>query len=447
MRDPIEHNPEPGERYIITNDGHPRSVLLPFNDYTALALPPSGRSAARRAPSGPKHYRLAEDTIDEQDIEELIAWLRENPRLTQGELVKEFERQWAAWIGTRQAVFVNSGSSANLLMYYALHLSGRLKNRKVVVPAVAWATTVAPAIQLGFEPVMCEAEPETYGLDPNYLEALLQKHDPAAVIMVHVLGVPAKLEEILALRDRYGFHLMEDACAALGSRYDGRRVGVFGELSTFSFYFGHQSSTIEGGMICTDDDELADILAMIRSHGWANDIAPEKEAALVREHDVIDFNRRFAFYHPGFNVRSTDLNARIGLSQMKKIDWVTSRRMGHHRRYQELFSGTGFDFQQNPRADIASISFAVMAASREHRERIGAALRQNRIETRPLGGGSMARQPFWTKRYGVQALPIADRIHETCLHLPNHPGLSAEDIGFIGDTVLAVNPDQAAHEV
>lgn len=430
--------PQSGERYILTNSGHPRAVLLPFNDYTALATPPGTERVARRVSSGPKHYRLAEDTIDEEDIEELISWLRENPRLTQGELVKEFERQWADWIGTRYAVFVNSGSSANLLMYYALHLSGRLKNRKVVVPAVAWATTVAPAIQLGFDPIMCEAEPETYGLDPNYLELLLQKHDPAAVIMVHVLGVPCKIDEILALRDGYGFLLMEDACAALGSRYGGRRVGVFGELSTFSFYFGHQSSTIEGGMICTNDEELADLLRMIRSHGWANDIAPEKEAALAREHGAIDFNRRFTFYHPGFNVRSTDLNARIGISQMKKIDFVTGRRMENHRRYQELFSGTGFDFQQNPRADIASISFGITARSRDHRERIGAALRQNRIETRPLGGGSMARQPFWTKRYGVEAFPFADRIHETCLHLPNHPGLQAEDIRFITNTVLSI---------
>lgn len=385
-----------------------------------------------------KHYRLAEDTIDEQDIEELIGWLRTNPRLTQGELVREFERTWAAWIGRRYAVFVNSGSSANLLMYYALLLSGRLKNKKVVVPAVAWATTVAPAIQLGFEPLMGEAERETFGLDPAGLERLIREHDPAAVIAVHVLGVPAKLAELKSLQQRYGFILMEDACAALGSRYDGRRVGAFGELASFSFYFGHQSSTIEGGMIVTDDDELADLLKMIRAHGWANDIAPEKEAELAREHNVIDFNRRFTFYHPGFNVRSTDLNARIGLSQMAKIDRVTERRMENHRRYQENFRNTAFAIQSNPRADIASISFAILAASAEHREAIARALAAANVETRPLGGGSMARQPFWVARYGVQALPVADRIHETAMHLPNHPGLGAVDIRFIADTVLNV---------
>lgn len=435
----MEHNPQPGERYVIANGGHPHSVLLPFGDYAAIASRRGrGERLAARHDAGPKRYRLAEDTIDQQDIAELVAWLESDPHLTQGELVREFERQWAEWIGARHAVFVNSGSSANLLMYYALLVSGRLKNRKVIVPSIAWATTVAPAIQLGFEPIMCEAEPETYGLDLHYLEMLARKHDPAAVIMVHVLGVPCKIDEILALRDGYGFHLMEDACAALGSRYDGRRVGTFGDLATFSFYFGHQSSTIEGGMICTDDGGLADVLRMVRAHGWANDIAPEKEAALAREHGVIEFNRRFTFYHPGFNVRSTDLNARIGLSQMKKIDRVTSRRMENHRRYQAEFAGTPFRVQRNDRADIASISFAIMAASAERRERIAAALRQNRIETRPLGGGSMARQPFWVSRYGAQALPFADRIHETCMHLPNHPGLSFEDIGFISGVVKGV---------
>lgn len=438
MSDSVEHHPEPGERYVLTNSGRPRTVVLPFEDFAVLASTDRGRGVVRPERAGPKHYRLAENTIDAEDIEELIAWLRQNPRLTQGGLVRKFEQQWADWIGRRHAVFVNSGSSANLLMYYALHLSGRLKNRKVIVPAVAWATTVAPAIQLGFDPIMCEAEPETFGLDPQRLESLLKTHDPAAVIMVHVLGVPCKIGEILALADKYGFQLMEDSCAALGSRYDGRKVGVFGELSTFSFYFGHQSSTIEGGMICTSDDELNDILRMIRAHGWANDIAPEKEEALAQAHQVIDFNRRFTFYHPGFNVRSTDLNARIGLGQMKKIDWVTGRRMENHRRYQERFSGSGLVTQSNPRADIASISFAVMADSQQHRERLVKALQAHRIETRPLGGGNMSRQPFWAKRYGSDDFPLADRIHETCLHLPNHPGLSLEDINFIAGVVQGV---------
>ncbi|MET0385607.1 MAG: DegT/DnrJ/EryC1/StrS family aminotransferase, partial [Polyangiales bacterium] len=135
-------------------------------------------------------YKLAGSTIDARDIGELIEWLQNDPWLTQGPLVAELERVWASWLGTRHALFVNSGSSANLLMYAALLESGRLKNRKVIVPAVSWATTVAPAIQLGFEPIMCDAEASSFGIDPEALTRLVEQHKPAAVIVVHVLGVP-----------------------------------------------------------------------------------------------------------------------------------------------------------------------------------------------------------------------------------------------------------------
>jgi CDP-6-deoxy-D-xylo-4-hexulose-3-dehydrase len=385
-----------------------------------------------------KEYRLAENTIDNKDLRELAGWLTTNPWLTQGPLVKEFESQWASWLGTKYATFVNSGSSANLLMYYALLLSGRLCNTKVVVPAVSWATTVAPAIQLGFEPIMCDADAEDFGLDMRCLEYFLKKEKPAAVCTVHVLGVPNKMADLMKLKQKYGFVLMEDTCAAHGSRYDGKKVGTFGEVSTFSFYFGHHISTIEGGMVCTNDDQLHDIFLHTRSHGWAKDLDPAKEEALTQEHGVLPFNRVFTFYYPGFNVRSTDLNARIGLSQMRKLDWVVQRRIENHRVYQSRFLDAGWYVQCNEHATICSISFAAMAESPEHRDRIARALRANRIETRPLGGGNMSRQPFWLDRYGAKVFRIADRIHTTGFQLPNHPYLKVEDVNHICDVVLAV---------
>lgn len=385
-----------------------------------------------------RRYKLAERTIDERDMQELVDWLNTDPWLSQGTLVREFEARWAGWLGVRHATFVNSGSSANLLMYYALLVSGRLRNRTVVVPAVSWATTVAPAIQLGFEPVMCEADETTFGLDLNHLEALLKAHDPAAVIAVHVLGVPNDMEHLMALKDRFGFALMEDACAATGSRYDGRPVGTFGELSTFSFFYGHHLSTIEGGMVCTDDETLHDILLQIRSHGWAKDLAPEKEARQAEARGAIPFNRPFTFYHPGFNVRSTDLNARIGLSQMKKANDVVARRMENHRAYQSRFlAAPGFQCQRNERAAISSISFCALAPSTEHRDRIARALGDNGIETRPIGGGNMSRQPFWADRFGMTVFPMADRIHETGFQLPNHALLTPGDVHQICDVALA----------
>jgi CDP-6-deoxy-D-xylo-4-hexulose-3-dehydrase len=325
------------------------------------------------------------------------------------------------------------------MMYYALLVSGRLHNKKVIVPSIAWATTVAPAIQLGFEPIMCEADPNNFGFDMDYQEKLLKEHNPGAVILVHVLGVPNHMERLIQLKDQYGFLLMEDACAALGSRYDNKLVGTFGDLSSFSLYYGHHLSTIEGGFVCTNDEELHDILLYIRSHGWPKDLPLEKEEAQARAHEVINFNRRFTFYYPGFNFRSTDLNAKIGLSQMNKIDYVMARRIENHNIYQSRFlEAPGFGCQVNHRAAICSISFAALAESQEHRERIAKVLTEKHIETRPLGGGNMSRQPFWSTRYGITVFPVADRIHTTSFQLPNHPKLSPEDIHYICDTVLAV---------
>lgn len=386
-----------------------------------------------------KQYLLAEQTIDDQEIQDLICWLKTNPWLTQGPLVREFESRWAEWLGVKYATFVNSGSSANLLMYYAVLLSGRLRNKKVVVPAVSWSTTVAPAIQLGFEPIMCEADWNTFGVDLNYLEMLLKEDDPAAVIIVHVLGVPNEMEHLLELKEAFGFLLMEDACAATGSRYDGQLMGTFGEISTFSFFYGHHLSTMEGGMVCTNDEELHDILLQIRSHGWPKDLPPEKEEKKAHHYHIIEFNRPFTFYYPGFNVRSTDLNARIGLSQMNKIDHVVKRRIENHQIYQSHFLDTpGFHCQGNNRATICSIAFAALAQSLEHRNNIAQILKLKNIETRPLGGGNMSRQPFWADRYRTTVFSVADRIHTTSFQLPNHPLLSPEDIHYICDTVLSV---------
>jgi len=386
-----------------------------------------------------KSYLLAERTIDQADLTDLQDWLQTDPWLTQGPLVREFEATWAKWLGRKHALFVNSGSSANLLMYAALLARKDLPNRKVIVPAVSWATTVAPAIQLGFEPIMCDADPQTFGLELDQLEQLCKTHQPATVIAVHVLGTPNHMERLLALKARYGFSLLEDACAATGSRWDGAHVGTFGELSSFSFFYGHHLSTIEGGMVTTDDEATQDLLLQLRSHGWAKDLAPAKGDALARQAGATTFNKPFTFYLPGFNVRASDLQARIGLSQMKKADHVVARRAENHRRYQERFRGQrGFAIQSCPRGMTSSISFCALASSPEHRERIGAVMIANRIETRPIGGGNMSRQPFWADRYGVQVFPMADRIHQTGFQMPNHPGLSLVDIDFICDTVLGV---------
>lgn len=386
--------------------------------------------------ASPIRFHLAEDTIDDQEIDNLIGWLKTRPRLTKDKLTLQFEEKWNRWLGVRRSIFCNSGSSANLLMYYALLRSDRLKNRKIVVPSVGWATTIAPAMQFGFEPIMCEADPDTFGLDLAHLESLLKRHKPGAVIMAQVLGVPHKMNELLALKKRYGFFLLEDACAALGATYDGKKVGAFGDMSSCSFYYGHQMSTIEGGMVSTNDKGLADLALMLRSHGWSKDLDRPTHEALVKRHKIRDFHAPFVFYELGFNLRSTDLNAFIGLGQLDKLDQMTSMRQRNHVLYRRRLEKR-FTVQKAPTGStVSSISFGLLAEDTAQRESIVKALVANGIETRIFSAGNLGLHPFWYSRYGKGSFPMADRIHHTGLFLPNNPSLTPKDVEFIADVVL-----------
>ena len=242
-------------------------------------------------------YPLAKETINEADIDALCQWLKSYPRLTKGELTWEVEEKWAEFIGTKHAVFNNSGSSANLLMIYAAITAGRIKNKKIAVPAVGWVTTIAPAMQFGLKPIMVGTDPKTYGMDLDELEKICETEKPDAVIFVQVLGVPHYKERLLQLKEKYGFCLLEDACAALGAAYaDGSKVGTIGDMSSFSFYFGHQLSTIEGGMVNTNDKELYELLLMLRSHGWGKDLDKESYNQLMNDNEVDDFHQPFTFF-------------------------------------------------------------------------------------------------------------------------------------------------------
>lgn len=372
-------------------------------------------------------YHLAEKIIDQKDISKLIRWLQKNPRLTKGELTIKFENLWANWIGTKYALFNNSGSSANLLMAYAALLSKNLRNKKVIVPSVGWATTIAPFIQFGFEPIMCGADKDTFSLNLDHLQKLLKKHHPGAVVFVQVLGVPAETKELKKLQRRHEFILLEDACAALGSEYDGKKVGNFGDMATFSFYFGHQLSTIEGGMVNTSSKEYFDLLVMLRSHGWGKDLDFQTESRLMKKHKVDEFHKPFTFFVPGFNLRSTDLNAFLGIEQMKKADKVAGIRKRNHLIYAGNLTTVAFQ-KWGKKAVPCSISFGALARDVAHRRRIVEALDKNGIETRLFSAGNLGLHPFWFQRYGKFHDEVADRVHFCGFFLPNNESLTGRDV-------------------
>ncbi len=410
-------------------------------------------------------YKLAENIIDEKDVAALSQWLGQSdaalnmagkpviasmpfsghkiaemprPQLTKGPVTLEFEKQWASWIGTKYAVFCNSGSSANLLMAHAALLSGKLKNKKVVVPSVGWVTTVSPFMQLGFTPIMCGADRDNFGLDLAHLESLLKKHKPALVVLVQVLGVPSDMKELARLRKKYGFMLLEDACAALGAAYANKKVGSFGEMGSFSFYFGHQLSTIEGGMVNTNSKELYDMLLMLRSHGWGKDLDEKTYGKLMRKHKIEDFHKPFTFFVPGYNVRSTDLNAFLGLRMMKKADTIAAIRNRNHLVYAEHLKTVSFQ-KWRPKAFPCSISFGALARDFTHRKKIVEALDKNATETRLFSAGNLGLHPFWFEKYGKFHHEISDRVHGCGFFLPNNESLKTEDIKFICGVVDGVS--------
>lgn len=386
-----------------------------------------------------RRYNLAERIIDNRDLEALSSWFKKNPRLTQGKLTKKLEQEWANWIGTKYAVFCNSGSSANLLTAYALLENGKLRNKKVIVPSVGWATTVAPFIQFGFEPIMCGAQADTFALDTAQLEELLKKYEAATVVLVQVLGVPANTDILLRLKKKYAFYLIEDACAALGAEYGVKKVGAFGDISTFSFYFGHQLSTIEGGMVNTNNRELYDMLLMLRSHGWGKDLDTHLRARFMKKHGIDEWHEPFTFFVPGFNVRSTDLNAFLGLRQMKKADRVSGIRQRNHLVYAENLKTV--DFQKwNTKAIPCSISFGALAKTLEHRKKIVQTLDKDGIETRLFSAGNLGLHPFWYNRYGKFNHPVSDRVHDCGFFLPNNESITQKDVIYICNVVNNVKP-------
>ncbi len=353
-----------------------------------------------------------------------------------GEVTKKYEKVWSEWVG-RRSVFVNSGSSANLAMYSVLDCSSQLMNKKVIVPSNGWATTIDPAIQLGFQPLMCEADPDTFGLDLDHLEELLEEHRPATVMLVHALGVPHKMDELMALKEKYEFILLEDACASVGSAYKGKRVGTFGDMSSFSTYFGHQSSSVEGGFIFTDNKEFYNILRMIRSHGWAKDLDEETYNNHFSKYNIDPAHRPFAFFYPGYNIRPTDIQAKIGLGQFEKFEWVRKNRIRNHELYKTLLRNDfGVQKYSSDEVEVCSISFAILAKDPEERDKVVHALNNNSIETRLYSAANLGLHPFWYDNFGKFLAPNATRLYSCGLFLPNHPDLERSDIEFISKVAL-----------
>lgn len=379
--------------------------------------------------------KLVNDTIDTNDINNLIHWLQSNPRLTKGPKTVEFENEWSNWLGCRYSVFVNSGSSANLAVLYGLKLANKLKNNKIVFSCLSWVTTIAPAMQIGLTPFLCDVDPYTLGIDVEKFEKLCQRENPAAVMIVHALGFPNNMEKLVEICQRYNVLLIEDSCECVGTTYHGRKLGTFGFVSTFSTYYGHHFSTIEGGFICTNDFDFYNILKSIRSHGWSRDLDEVTRKNLQLKYGIDDFRNQYTFYYPGFNLRSTDLQAVIGLEQLKKLDEFCKKRYANLLKYDALI------FNDEWKIDIRKFEFVSNFAYpiiHKKSAQIVEALAEAKVECRPLIAGSISKQPFFYEKYGHFSFPFAEKIHSHGLYLPNNPDMTEAELAYISNTVNSI---------
>lgn len=373
-----------------------------------------------------KPIKLCSDIIDRRDINSLTRWLIKMPQLTKGAKTLEFENRFSEYLGCKHSIYCNSGSSANLLIVSALKQMGALRNNKIVVPQVSWSTTIFPVIQFGLEPILCDCELDNLGMNVSHLRKIIAKEKPAAIMLVHVLGFDSSIEKIVKLCEENDILIIEDTCESLGSVTSGKMLGTFGFASSFSFYFGHHISTIEGGMVCTDNDDFADVVKMIRSHGWDRDLSQDSKDKYRQRYGVDEFDSLYKFYYAGFNLRSTDLQAFIGLGQIPKMGYITKQREENYYTYREnLTSEIWLPTLEKTQDVVSNMGYPIIT---ENKRKIYEKLNKNKIECRPLVAGSMGLQPAWSNLYGESPMVNANIVEEYGMYVPNHQDLTTKDV-------------------
>jgi CDP-4-dehydro-6-deoxyglucose reductase, E1 len=357
------------------------------SEYFSQPAPPS--------PGAPK-LPLHVPSYGADEVNEAIASLL-TTRITMGEKVRRFETLWAEYLGVRHAVMVNSGSSANLVAAAVLVnpvFPDRLRaGDEVIVPAVAWSTTYYPLVNVGLVPVLVDVDLETFTLDPAAVERAIGPRT-RAMMPVHLLGNSCDMRALGELARRHRLHIVEDTCEAHGARFQGRPAGTFGVMGTFSFYFSHHISTIEGGVVVTNDDLVADLSRMLRAHGWTRDVKKKPDVP----NSGID--ERFLFVNLGYNFRATEVQGAFGIHQVPKLEAIIRQRRENVedlnaalRKYSEwLLECPGRD-GDGSRSVWFGYPITVRTEAPFSRDDLVRFLESRGIETRPIMAGNFEDQP------------------------------------------------------
>lgn len=374
------------------------------------------------------NWPLMNNNITSEDCDFLIDFLsknKENIILTQSTNVKEFEKQWSEWLGVKYSVFVNSGASANLITISALREVYGLG--EIIVPPLTWVSDIASVIQCGFKPVFADINPRTLGMDTDQILGKIS-NDTKAVFLTHILGYNAISQKLLdELADRK-IPLIEDVCESHGATFCGKKLGSFGLMSNFSFFYAHHMSTIEGGMVCTNNEEMYQYLRMFRSHGMVREATNDN---LKQEYckKYPDLRLDFIFAVPAYNVRSTEINAIIGLNQLKRLDSSNEKRKENLSIFINILDKTKY-FTEFHTEGSCNYAFTLVLKNPDMGfcNKVMSTLKNLNVEFRrgTSGGGNQLRQPYLKKIMGEsehEKYPNTEHIHFYGFYIGNYPDL------------------------
>lgn len=378
-------------------------------------------------------WPLMKDCITQEDKDSLVNFIQTSNRYTNGPKVVEFEKQWSEWLGVKHSLFVSSGSTANFLLLSAMKRRYNLKDGdKVLVPSMTWVTNIAPVIQLGLKPIFCDVDNSNFSFDLEHMAKLHQEHpDIRLVFVTHLFGIPAPINEFKKIIPN-AFYI-EDCCESHGAEIYGQKVGTLSEGSTFSSYFGHHMTTVEGGFVSTNDDDLYELMRAKRSHGLARECSPERYESYIKQYPDVD--KRFMFITDGYNFRNNEFGAVLGLSQLPRLDSMIKRRREICDEFVSILK-TRPDFFDIPNfKGNSSFCLPFIVKDRYWRNELQEYLEENGIETRPLCSGNLLRQPFLSEYEPFKEFPKVDYLHYHGFFIGNNHLISNEDIRKL-ETIL-----------
>lgn len=398
---------------------------------------------------------LACDQFDETE-KNVVLDVFNSGNYTQGERVRLFEDEFASYLGVDHAIMVNSGSSANLIAITATYYAAKwdssltygpfLDGDEVVIPALCWPTTLTPLVNLRLQPVFCDIDLDSLNLSVATVEKV-RTDRTRAVIAVPILGNPTGLDDLRAYCEAERLVLLEDACQSLGARsLTGQKVGSFGLASSFSFYFSHHISTIEGGCVVTDSLLVAQLCRALRSHGWTRDLDDSQLAQALPKFEQVD--RRFCFFLPGYNVRATEIAAALGSVQLRKLPRMLAQRQRVAQarlRMLQPFQDRVVVPGANVGAEHSWMALPLLLTTGEEKDRVRATLEDLSIETRPVIAGNLVRHPIAKLLCideGEAGLPNCDALFRRGLMLGLNPNSSDQDEAHLSEAFHASFADR-----